>query len=162
MKYTYNYKNGKINVYVPDENEDQEVVISIGNKSHDGYVLEDEDGKYFTFKEEKIYLRDLEPIDLNYLINKVNKKKQVSSAELCQVLKNGPIKLNYINADQRFDRVVELSDDPKYPLRVKIELKDGSDNVDVYGHDSEILTTGFGISCLINMGEIKLVAWKGL
>ena len=58
----YNYNNNNISVFLDSTEEGSEIVARFHNKVFETSVEEDSEGKYFIFKENKVYLNELKPI----------------------------------------------------------------------------------------------------
>ena len=87
---TYKYKCGGeiIKVWVWNDDFHNEVIVT-NNKNNKGYdrtIREDENGKFFTWNRNKIYLNDWIKTSMKELKEKIEKKEWVTSDDLCQAI----------------------------------------------------------------------------
>ena len=85
---TYKYKCGDeiIKVWVWNDDFHNEVIVT-NNKNNKGYdrtIREDENGKFFTWNRNKIYLNDWIKTCMKELKEKIEKKEWATSDDLCQ------------------------------------------------------------------------------
>lgn len=87
---TYKYKCGDeiIKVWVWNDDFHNEVTVT-NNKNNKGYdrtIREDENGKFFTWNRNKIYLNNWIKTSMKELKDKIEKKERVTSDDLCQAI----------------------------------------------------------------------------
>ena len=117
MKYTYNFNNGNCaDVYVSSEDSDLEVTVVLNGKSRDYVIQKDEDGgKFFKIKKNKIRLKDLQKVTKENLIKNLDNGKGIAILELDQVLSDcKKIALSYsIDGSTFVDCTLEKNDKNK-------------------------------------------------
>lgn len=88
MNYRYKCGNKEISVWVWNDDFHTEVTVtsSKDNKTYDRTIREDENGKFFTWDKNKIYLNDWIRTSMKELKEKVDKKEWVTSDDLCQAI----------------------------------------------------------------------------
>jgi hypothetical protein len=86
----YNYKCGNeiIRVFVWDDDFHNEVSVedTKTQKVYDRIIREDENGKFFTWNCNKIYLNDWLKISMKELKEKIEKGEWITSDDLCQAI----------------------------------------------------------------------------
>ena len=113
MKFLYNYNNNNISVFLDSTEEGSEIVARFHNKVFETSVEEDSDGKYFIFKENKVYLNELKPITFEYLLRRINRGKNIFPLDLNQALKNvGSVEAKYDFEHKGEIKIVYLGYDP--------------------------------------------------
>lgn len=88
MKYRYKCGNKEISVWVWNDDFHTEVTVtsSKDSKTYDRTIREDENGKFFTWDKNKIYLNDWIRTSMKELKEKVDKKEWLTSDDLCQAI----------------------------------------------------------------------------
>lgn len=88
MNYRYKCGNKEISVWVWNDDFHIEVTVasSKDNKTCDRTIREDENGKFFTWDKNKIYLNDWIRTSMKELKEKVDKKEWLTSDDLCQAI----------------------------------------------------------------------------
>ena len=88
MNYRYNCGQEVIRVWVWNDDFHTEVTVTDNktNKSYDRSIREDENGKFFTWNKNKVYLNDWIRTSMKELKEKVEKKEWVTSDDLCQAI----------------------------------------------------------------------------
>lgn len=99
MNYRYKCGNKEINVWVWNDDFHTEVTVtsSRDSKTYDRTIREDENGQFFTWDKNKIYLNDWIRTSMKELKEKVDKKEWVTSDDLCQaILSDGIENIRFI------------------------------------------------------------------
>jgi len=88
MHYRYKYENEVIRVWVWDDEFHTNVTVTDNKtcKSYDRTIREDENGKFFTWNKNKIYLNDWLRISMKELKEKIEGNERVTSDDLCQAI----------------------------------------------------------------------------
>lgn len=88
MIYKYKCGNEIIRVFVWDDDFHNEVSVedTKTQKSYDRTIREDENGKFFTWNRNKIYLNDWIKISMKELKEKIENGEWVTSYDLCQAI----------------------------------------------------------------------------
>lgn len=162
----YKYKCGDETIRVFVWNDDFHNAVSVEDmnthKSYDRTIREDDNGKFFTWNKNKIYLNDWIGITMRDLKEKIEKGKWVTSDDLCQaILTDGienvrfivPFQIAFDNEkdivckiEERFNREVKQN----YKIILIPEKNEtGVTYVDYYTSD---------FVSLIKSGYIKIVA----
>lgn len=85
---TYKYKCGKdiIRVWVWADERPEVTVSNAHNKTFNRSIREDENGKFFTWNKNKIYINDWIRTSMKELKEKIERNEFVTSDELCQAI----------------------------------------------------------------------------
>lgn len=88
MIYKYKCGNEIIRVFVWDDDFHNEVSVedTKTQKSYDRTIREDENGKFFTWNRNKIYLNDWIKISMKELKEKIENGEWITSDDLCQAI----------------------------------------------------------------------------
>ena len=88
MNYKYNCGNEIVKVWVWNDDFHTEVSVTDNktNKSYDRTIREDENGKFFTWNKNKIYLNDWIRTSMKELKEKFERDEWVTSDDLCQAI----------------------------------------------------------------------------
>lgn len=88
MNYRYKCGNEVIRVWVWNDDFHTEVSVTDNksNKSYDRTIREDENGKFFTWNKNKVYLNDWIRTSMKELKEKIERKEWVTSDDLCQAI----------------------------------------------------------------------------
>lgn len=88
MHYRYKCGNEVIRVWVWNDEFHTEVTVTDNKvrKSYDRTIREDENGKFFTWNKNKIYLNDWLRISMKELKEKIERNEWVTSDDLCQAI----------------------------------------------------------------------------
>ena len=88
MDYKYNCGNEVIRVWVWNDDFHTEVTVTDNktNKSYDRSIREDENGKFFTWNKNKVYLNNWIRTSMKELKEKFERKEWVTSDDLCQAI----------------------------------------------------------------------------
>lgn len=88
MNYRYKCGNEVIRVWVWNDDFHTEVSVtdSKSNKSYGRTIREDENGKFFTWNKNKVYLNNWIRISMKELKEKIERKERVTSDDLCQAI----------------------------------------------------------------------------
>ena len=88
MNYRYKCGNEVIRVWVWSDDFHTEVSVTDNksNKTYNRTIREDENGKFFTWNKNKVYLKDWIRISMKELKEKIERKEWVTSDDLCQAI----------------------------------------------------------------------------
>lgn len=88
MEYRYNCGNETIHVWVWNDDFHTDVCVTDNktNKSYTRSIREDENGKFFTWNKNKIYVNDWIRTSMKELKEKIERGEWVTSGELCQAI----------------------------------------------------------------------------
>lgn len=88
MYYKYKCGNKVVRVWVWNDDFHTEVTVTDNktDKSYDRTIREDENGKFFTWNKNKIYLNDWIRTSMKELKEKIERKEWVTSDDLCQAI----------------------------------------------------------------------------
>ena len=88
MTYKYKCGNEIIRVFVWNDDFHNEVSVedTKTRKSYDRTIREDENGKFFTWNRNKIYLNDWLKISMKELKEKIENGEWITSDDLCQAI----------------------------------------------------------------------------
>lgn len=88
MNYRYNCGNEIMKVWVWNDDFHTEVTVTDNktNKSYERTIREDENGKFFTWNKNKVYLNDWIRTSMKELKEKVDRNEWVTSDDLCQAI----------------------------------------------------------------------------
>lgn len=88
MTYKYKCGNEIIRVFVWSDDFHNEVSVedTKTRKSYDRTIREDENGKFFTWNRNKIYLNDWIKISMKELKEKIENEEWITSDDLCQAI----------------------------------------------------------------------------
>lgn len=88
MNYRYNCGNEVVRVWVWNDDFHTEVTVTDNktNKDYERTIREDENGKFFTWNKNKVYLNDWIRTSMKELKEKVERNEWVTSDDLCQAI----------------------------------------------------------------------------
>lgn len=88
MFYKYKCGNEIIRVFVWDDDSHNNVLVEDTKtlRSYDRTIREDENGKFFTWNRNKIYLNDWIKVSMKEFKEKIEKGEWVTSDDLCQAI----------------------------------------------------------------------------
>ena len=88
MNYRYKCGNEVIRVWVWNDDFHTEVSVTDNknNRTYDRTIREDENGKFFTWNKNKIYLNEWIRTSMKELKEKIERKEWVTSDDLCQAI----------------------------------------------------------------------------
>lgn len=88
MNYKYKCGDEIIKVFVYNDNYHTTVTVrdNVTNKRYERTIRENENGKFFTWNKNRIYLDDWVRISMKELKDKIDKKEWVTPDDLCQAI----------------------------------------------------------------------------
>ena len=88
MYYRYKCGNKEIKVWIWNDDFHTEVSVTDNknNKTYDRTIREDENGKFFTWNKNKIYLNNWIRTSMKELKEKIERKEKCTSDDLCQAI----------------------------------------------------------------------------
>ena len=88
MNYKYKCGNEEIKVWVWNDDFHTEVSVTDNknNRIYNRTIREDENGKFFTWNKNKVYLNDWVRTSMKELKEKIERKEWVTSDDLCQAI----------------------------------------------------------------------------
>lgn len=156
MKYLFKYNDNNINVFVSDTENGTKVIAKLNDKIYEPIIEEDKNGKYFDFREKKIYLKELEPITLEYLLRRMRRGKIISPMEMDQALEKvrcidakcefgntGYVKILYLGYDE-----IEKN----YQYKIEGNLLGVEDGISMVGQTIKDYTLAY----MLNTGMLKI------
>lgn len=173
MMYNYKCDNEIIRVFVWDDDFHNEVSVEDTKKqrSYNRIIREDENGKFFTWNRNKIYLNDWIKISMKELKEKIENGEWITSDDLCQAIMTDGIEnvrfivpLNttcgfgfFLNGNEYKDTICKIEErwNREIKQNYKIILVPLNNDEDVASYQ-DYYTLDF-IS-LIKSGHIKIVA----
>lgn len=147
-----------IDVFISENDGDNEVAISMDGRSFDGMIHTDENGKFFMFKKNKIYLSDLLPINFKRLNEKIDKKKKITPLEFLLATRNvNEVDVTYPYAKEEKNKTYTMHNsskekwDDEYDV-TSVKIEEGSDPIEY-----KKSMNSYNLSFLLNMGLMRFI-----
>ena len=152
----FEYNKNNVNVFMDEKKLDEKVIIKSHDKTYETSIKEDETGKYLNFKEKKIYLTELKPITLEYLLKRMRRGKTVSPMEVDQVFENVKcINVKCEFGNDRYLKVQYLGYDEaerSYQYQLEGEPLEIEDGIDMVGQTIKDYTLAY----MLNIGLLRV------